>query len=76
MRKMTQDQVVSAMYAYLITSWDELPDAQKVALGFDSSVGHEREEVALRRLARIFMDYAEVSCKRALAARRRRLSQG
>ncbi len=73
-RKMTEDQVVSAMYAYLMTSWDELPHAHKVALGFDSVVGGEREEVALRRLARIFMDYAELSCKRALAARRRRLS--
>ena len=72
---MREIMTVSAMYAFLITSWDELPDAQKVALGFDSSVGREREEVALRRLARIFMDYAEVSCKRALAAMCRRLSQ-
>lgn len=70
----TKDQVVSAMYEYLIKSWDELPDSNKRALGFDSVAGSAQEEEALHRLTRMFMEYAEISCTRALAARRRRLA--
>lgn len=66
-------QVVSSMYAYLMTRWEDLPDENKRALGFDFVVGSEREEVALNHLARLFMDYADVSFRRALLARRRRL---
>ncbi|WP_439849968.1 hypothetical protein ACTACG_16850 [Pseudomonas syringae] len=69
----TKLQIVSAMYAYLITSWEELPDQNKRALGFDSIVGGEEEEAALNRLAGLFMEYADVSLRRALEARRRRL---
>jgi hypothetical protein len=69
----TEQQVVSAMYAYLLHSWEELPDDTKRTLGFDFVVGSEGEEAALNRLARIFMDYADLSFKRALMARRRRL---
>ncbi|WP_243248161.1 hypothetical protein [Pseudomonas maioricensis] len=69
----TRQQVVSSMYAYLMTSWDELPDENKRALGFDFVVGSEGEEVALNHLARLFMDYADLSFRRALVARRRRL---
>ena len=65
--------VVSAMYGYLMTSWDELPDQNKRALGFDFVVGSEGEEAALKRLAGIFMEYADVALRRALVARRRRL---
>ncbi|MEE4181623.1 hypothetical protein [Pseudomonas viridiflava] len=61
------------MYAYLMTSWDELPDQNKRALGFDFIVGSEGEEAALKRLAGIFMEYADVALGRALVARRRRL---
>jgi hypothetical protein len=42
------------MYAYLMTSWDDLPDENKRALGFDFVVGSEGEEVALNHLARLF----------------------
>ncbi|KPX17872.1 hypothetical protein ALQ08_01573 [Pseudomonas syringae pv. delphinii] len=69
----TKLQIVSAMYAYLMTSWEELPDQNKRALGFDSVVGGEEEEAALNRLAGLFMEYADVSLRRALDARRRRL---
>ncbi|MCF5628274.1 hypothetical protein GIV53_02890 [Pseudomonas syringae] len=69
----TKLQVVSAMYAYLMTSWEELPEQSKRALGFDSVVGGEEEEAALNRLAGLFMEYADVSLRRALEARRRRL---
>ncbi|MGN2432104.1 hypothetical protein [Pseudomonas syringae] len=69
----TKLQIVSAMYAYLITSWEELPEQNKRALGFDSVVGGEEEEAALNRLAGLFMEYADVSLRRALEARRRRL---
>jgi hypothetical protein len=69
----TRLQVVSSMYAYLMTSWDQLPDDYKRALGFDFVVGSEGEEVALNHLARLFMDYADLSFRRALVARRRRL---
>lgn len=69
----TRQQVVSSMYAYLMTSWDDLPDENKRALGFDFVVGSEGEEVALNHLARLFMDYADLSFRRALVARRRRL---
>ena len=34
-----------------MTSWDELPDENKRALGFDFVVGSEGEEVALNHLA-------------------------
>ncbi|MCF5675656.1 hypothetical protein GIV27_06405 [Pseudomonas syringae] len=61
------------MYAYLMTSWEELPEQNKRALGFDSVVGGEEEEAALNRLAGLFMEYADVSLRRALEARRRRL---
>ncbi|MDU8359643.1 hypothetical protein [Pseudomonas syringae group sp. J309-1] len=70
---LTKLQVVSSMYAYLMTSWDDLPDENKRALGFDFVVGSEGEEVALNHLARLFMDYADLSFRRALVARRRRL---
>lgn len=70
---LTKLQVVSSMYAYLMTSWEELPDENKRALGFDFVVGSEGEEVALNHLARLFMDYADLSFRRALVARRRRL---
>lgn len=50
------------MYAYLMTSWEELPEQNKRALGFDSIVGGEEEEAALNRLATLFMEYADVSC--------------
>ncbi|MBS7417593.1 hypothetical protein KID98_05950 [Pseudomonas syringae] len=73
---MTQCQIVSAMYAYLMTSWEELPEQNKRALGFDSIVGGEEEEAALNRLATLFMEYADVSLRRALVARRRRLGGG
>lgn len=66
-------QIVSSMYAYLMTSWEELPDKNKRALGFDFVVGSEGEEKALNHLARLFMDYADLSFRRALVARRRRL---
>ncbi|WP_240997311.1 hypothetical protein, partial [Pseudomonas viridiflava] len=66
-------RIVSAMYAYLMTSWDELPDQNKRALGFDFVVGGEGEEAALKSLAGIFMEYADVALRRALVARRRRL---
>ena len=66
-------QIVSSMYAYLMTSWEELPDENKRALGFDFVVGSEGEEQALNHLARLFMDYADLSFRRALVARRRRL---
>jgi hypothetical protein len=66
-------QIVSSMYAYLMTSWEELPDENKRALGFDFVVGSEGEEKALNHLARLFMDYADLSFRRALLARRRRL---
>lgn len=69
-------QIVSAMYAYLMTSWEELPEQNKRALGFDSIVGGEEEEAALNRLATLFMEYADVSLRRALVARRRRLGEG
>jgi len=69
----TQLQIVSSMYAYLMTSWEELPDENKRALGFDFVVGSEGEEKALNHLARLFMDYADLSFRRALVARRRRL---
>ncbi|BBN61443.1 MULTISPECIES: hypothetical protein [Pseudomonas] len=72
---MTQRQIVSAMYAYLMTSWEELPEQNKRALGFDSIVGGEEEEAALNRLATLFMEYADVSLRRALVARRRRLGE-
>ncbi|WP_240350515.1 hypothetical protein [Pseudomonas viridiflava] len=70
---LTRLQVVSAMYAYLMTSWEELPDQKKCALGFDFVVGSEGEEAALNHLARLFMEYADLSFRRALVARRRRL---
>jgi hypothetical protein len=66
-------QIVSSMYAYLMTSWEELPDENKRALGFDFIVCSEGEEKALNHLARLFMDYADLSFRRALVARRRRL---
>jgi hypothetical protein len=69
----TKLQVVSAMYAYLMTSWEELPDQNKRALGFDFVIGSEGEEAALNHLARLFLEYADLTFKRALVARRRRL---
>ncbi|MDU8359143.1 hypothetical protein [Pseudomonas syringae group sp. J309-1] len=66
-------QVVSAMYDYLMTSWEDLPDENKGALGFDFVVGSEAEEAALNYLARLFMEYADLSFRRALVARRRRV---
>ena len=56
----TQLQIVSSMYAYLMTSWEELPDENKRALGFDFVVGSEGEEKALNHLARLFMEYADL----------------
>ncbi len=70
---MTRQQVVSAMYAYLMNSWEELPEQNKRALGFDFVVGSEGEEEGLNHLAWLFMEYAEISFRRALVARRRRL---
>lgn len=61
------------MYAYLMASWQELPDQNKRALGFDFVVGSEGEEAALNHLARLFLEYADLTFKRALVARRRRL---
>ena len=72
-RSQTQLQVVSAMYDYLMTSWNELPDRNKQALGFDFVVGSDGEEAELNHMARLFIEYAEVSFGRALVARRRRL---
>ncbi len=69
----TQLQIVSSMYAYLMTSWEELPEENKRALGFDFVAGSEGEEKALNHLARLFLDYADLSFHRALVARRRRL---
>jgi hypothetical protein len=61
------------MYEYIIKSWDELPDRNKKALGFDLVVGSEGEEAALNYMARLFIEYAQLSFGRALVARRRRL---
>ncbi|MBC3949637.1 hypothetical protein H8S59_07645 [Pseudomonas sp. DOAB1069] len=61
------------MYNHLMTSWEDLPDENKGALGFDFVVGSEAEEAALNHLARMFMEYADLSFRRALVARRRRL---
>ena len=70
---LSKQKVVSAMYAYLMNSWEELPDQNKRALGFDFVVGSEGEEEGLNHMARLFMEYAEISFRRALVARRRRL---
>ncbi|MBI6854867.1 hypothetical protein YA0002_19105 [Pseudomonas cichorii] len=70
---MNKQKVVSAMYAYLMNSWEELPDQNKRALGFDFVVGSEGEEEGLNHMARLFMEYADISFRRALVARRRRL---
>ncbi|MFK7700828.1 hypothetical protein [Pseudomonas caspiana] len=70
---LTKLQIVSAIYAYLMTSWEELPDQHKRTLGFDFIVGSEGEDAALSHLARLFMAYADLSFRRALVARRRRL---
>ncbi|WP_205505013.1 phage holin family protein [Pseudomonas viridiflava] len=56
-----------------ITFESLLPGENKRALGFDFVVGSEGEEMALNHLARLFMDYANLSFRRALVARRRRL---
>lgn len=71
---LTQHQVVSAMYAYLMKSWEELPDENKRALGFDPTIGSKSEEEGFNHLAQLFMDYADLSFQWALAARRRRLN--
>ncbi|MCI8211691.1 hypothetical protein AUC61_19350 [Pseudomonas sp. S25] len=60
------------MCAYLMTSWEDLPDENKGPLGFDFVVGSEAEEAAMNQLARLFMEYADLSFRRALVARRRR----
>jgi hypothetical protein len=69
----TRQQVASAMYAHIMRNWEDLPEESKCALGFDCVPGGEGEERALRHMARLFIEYAEVSFSRALAARRRRL---
>ncbi len=72
-QSLSKQQIVSAMYAYLMNSWEELPEQNKRALGFDFVMGSEGEEEGLNHLARLFMEYAEISFRRALVARRRRL---
>lgn len=71
---LTQHQVVSAMYAYLMSSWEALPEKNKRALGFDTAVGSKGEEEGFNHLAKLFMDYADLSFQWSLAARRRRLN--
>nr|WP_236249283.1 hypothetical protein [Pseudomonas cichorii] len=43
-QSLSKQQIVSAMYAYLMNSWEELPEQNKRALGFDFVVGSEGEE--------------------------------
>ncbi|AHF69658.1 hypothetical protein PCH70_45050 [Pseudomonas cichorii JBC1] len=70
---LSEQKIVSALYAYLMNSWEELPDQNKRALGFDFVVGSEGEEEGLNHMARLFVECAEISFRRALVARRRRL---
>ncbi|MFS2157947.1 hypothetical protein ACCD10_11370 [Pseudomonas sp. Pseusp122] len=71
--QMNRHEVASAMYTHIMRSWEELPEDSKRALGFDCIPGSESEEQALRHMARLFIEYAELSFGRALMARRRRL---
>lgn len=69
----TKLQIVGAIYAYVMNSWEDLPEQSKRAPGFDFVVGSDGEEVALNHLARLFMACADLSFRKALVARRMRL---
>ena len=69
----TRQQVASAMYTHIMRSWEDFPCESKRALGIDYMPGTESEERALEHMARLFVEYAELSFSRALMARRRRL---
>ena len=71
--QMNRHEVASAMYTHIMHTWKDLPEDSKRALGFDCVPGSESEERALRHMARLFIEYAELSFGRALMARRRRL---
>lgn len=74
--RMNRQEIASSMYAQITRSWENLPFESKRALGIDYIPGTESEERAFKHMARLFVEYAEVSSSRALMARRRRLGLG
>lgn len=68
-------EMVSALCCYLMKDWEQLPEYSKRPIDFNFVAGSEAEEVALKQLARVFMEYAEIALKNALASQRERQAE-
>lgn len=67
-------EMVSALCCYLMKDWQSLPEYSKRPIDFNFVAGSEAEEIALKQMARVFMEYAEICLKHALASQRERLA--
>lgn len=67
-------EMVSAICCYLMKDWERLPEYSKRPIDFNFVAGSEAEEIALKQLARVFMEYAEIALKHALTSQRERLA--
>lgn len=65
-------EMVSALCLYLLKDWEQLPEYSKLPIDFDVEPGSQAEEIALKKMARVFMEYAEIALKQALASQRER----
>lgn len=67
-------EMVGALCCYLMKDWEQLPEYSKRPIDFSFVAGSEAEEIALKKMARVFMEYAEIALKHALASQRERLA--
>jgi len=71
----SRQRIVDALHSYLLDGWKQLPERNRRLLGLDPQAGELHDEEALTYLAYIFIDCANLTLDRAVAAKRARAAQ-
>lgn len=72
----SRQRIVDALHSYLLDGWKQLPERNRRLLGLDPQASDIHDEQALTYLAYIFIDCANLTLDRAVAAKRSRMMNG
>ncbi|MGY4492710.1 hypothetical protein [Pseudomonas sp. TE3610] len=72
----SRQRIVDALHSYLLDGWKQLPERNRRLLGLDPQTSDIHDEQALTYLAYIFIDCANLTLDRAVAAKRSRMMNG
>ena len=72
----SRQRMVDALHSYLLDGWKQLPERNRRLLGLDPQASDLHDEEALTYLAYIFIDCANLTLDRAVAAKRARMMNG